>query len=48
MLDQDRSAEMVNLKEKQILEEIVKILQPLNEVTEDLSEENYATVSRVL
>ena len=48
MVDQDRSAEMENLEEKQNLEEIVKVLQPLNEVTEDLSGENYATVSRVL
>lgn len=48
MTDQDRSSEMVKVEEKSILEEIMKLLQPLNEVTEDLSGESYATLSRVL
>ncbi|XP_065093504.1 uncharacterized protein LOC135714143 [Ochlerotatus camptorhynchus] len=48
MSDQDRSSEMVQLEGKRNLEEVVKLLQPLNEVTEDLSGQDYATISRVL
>ncbi|XP_062558734.1 E3 SUMO-protein ligase ZBED1-like [Armigeres subalbatus] len=48
MLDQDRASEMVKQDSKRNLEEVVRLLQPLNEVTEDLSGESYATVSRVL
>nr|XP_029731445.1 zinc finger BED domain-containing protein 1-like [Aedes albopictus] len=48
MTDQDRAAEMIKVEEKRNLEDVVKLLQPLHEVTEDLSGESYATVSRVL
>lgn len=48
MADQDRSAEMIREVEKAHLEEVIKLLEPLNEVTKDLSGEEYPTVSRVL
>ncbi|XP_062703408.1 zinc finger BED domain-containing protein 4-like [Aedes albopictus] len=48
MTDQDRAAEMIKVEEKRNLEDVVELLQPLHEVTEDLSGESYATVSRVL
>lgn len=48
MKDQDRLNEMVSNSDKRILEEVVQILEPLNEVTEDLSGEKYSTLSRVI
>ncbi|XP_065073450.1 zinc finger BED domain-containing protein 4-like [Ochlerotatus camptorhynchus] len=48
MSDQDRSSEMVKLEGKRYLDEVVKLLQLFNEVTEDLSGQDYATISRVL